>query len=157
MVRIRLRRVGKRKQPVYRVVVADQRAPRDGRFIEVIGQYKPLEDPSVISFDTDKALEWLRKGAKPSDSVTALLKRTGIWSTFVADKGPAKKPPPRKKAAAARARADAAAKAAEEPAAPAPKAAPAAAAPPAAPAPEAPAEEVTATPEAEPETTPVTE
>jgi small subunit ribosomal protein S16 len=114
MVRIRLRRVGKRKQPVYRVVVADSRSPRDGRFIEVIGQYKPLEDPSGIVLDTDKALEWLRKGAQPSESVTALLKRTGIWSTFVADKGPAKKPPPKKKAAAARARADAlAAKAAE--------------------------------------------
>jgi len=114
MVRIRLRRVGKRKQPVYRVVVADSRSPRDGRFIEVIGQYKPLEDPSEIVLDTDKALEWLRKGAQPSGSVTALLKRTGIWSTFVADKGPAKKPPPKKKAAAARARADAlAAKAAE--------------------------------------------
>ena len=114
MVRIRLRRVGKRKQPVYRVVVADSRSPRDGRFIEVIGQYKPLEDPSEIVLDTDKALEWLRKGAQPSGSVTALLKRTGIWSTFVADKGPAKKPPPKKKAAAARARAEAlAAKAAE--------------------------------------------
>src|SRR5919106_6293113 len=114
MVRIRLRRVGKRKQPVYRVVVADSRSPRDGRFIEIIGQYKPLEEPSGIVFDTDKALEWLRKGAKPSESVTALLKRSGIWSTFVADKGPAKKVQPKKKAAAARARADAlAAKAAE--------------------------------------------
>lgn len=88
MVRIRLRRVGKRKQPVYRVVVADSRSPRDGRFIEIIGQYKPLSNPSEIVFDADKALEWLRKGAKPSESVTALLKRTGIWSTFVADKGP---------------------------------------------------------------------
>jgi small subunit ribosomal protein S16 len=92
MVRIRLRRVGKRKQPVYRVVVADQRDPRDGRFIEIIGQYKPLSNPSEINVDADKALEWLRKGASPSDSVIALLKRTGIWSTFVADKGP----PPKK-------------------------------------------------------------
>jgi small subunit ribosomal protein S16 len=92
MVRIRLRRVGKRKQPVYRVVVADSRSPRDGRFIEIIGQYKPLSNPSEIVFDTDKALDWLRKGAKPSESVTALLKRTGIWSTFVADKGPPPKP-----------------------------------------------------------------
>jgi small subunit ribosomal protein S16 len=99
VVRIRLRRVGKRKQPVYRVVVADQRSPRDGRFIEVIGQYKPLSDPSEIVFDTDKALDWLRKGAKPSDSVVALLKRTGIWSTFVADKGPAPKKPKRRAAA----------------------------------------------------------
>jgi small subunit ribosomal protein S16 len=92
MVRIRLRRVGKRKQPVYRVVVADSRSPRDGRFIEIIGQYKPLSNPSEIVFDTDKALDWLRKGARPSESVTALLKRTGIWSTFVADKGPPPKP-----------------------------------------------------------------
>ena len=91
MVRIRLRRVGKRKQPIYRVVVADQRNPRDGRFIEVIGQYKPLSNPSEINLDADKALEWLRKGASPSDSVVALLKRTGVWSTFVADKGPAPK------------------------------------------------------------------
>ena len=73
MVRIRLRRVGKRKQPVYRVVVADSHSPRDGRFIEIIGQYKPLTNPSEITIDTEKALDWLRKGAKPSESVTALL------------------------------------------------------------------------------------
>ena len=91
MVRIRLRRVGKRKQPHYRVVVADQRAPRDGAFIEIIGQYNPLTNPSEIDVDADKALDWLRKGAKPSGSVVALLKRTGVWTTFVADKGPAPK------------------------------------------------------------------
>ena len=91
MVRIRLRRVGTRKQPIYRVVVADQRSPRDGRFIEIIGQYNPMTDPSEITVDADKALEWLRKGAEPSGSVRALLKRTGVWSTFVADKGPAPK------------------------------------------------------------------
>jgi small subunit ribosomal protein S16 len=101
MVRIRLRRVGKRKQPVYRVVVADSHSPRDGRFIEVIGQYKPLSNPSEISFDADKALDWLRKGAQPSESVTALLKRAGIWTTFVADKGPAPKRPKRRTASAA--------------------------------------------------------
>jgi small subunit ribosomal protein S16 len=99
MVRIRLRRVGKRKQPIYRVVVADSRSPRDGRFIEVIGQYRPLSDPSDISIDADKALDWLRKGARPSESVTALLKRTGIWSTYVADKGPPPKRVKRRKAA----------------------------------------------------------
>lgn len=99
MVRIRLRRVGKRKQPVYRVVVADSHSPRDGRFIEIIGQYKPLSNPSEITIDTDKALDWLRKGAQPSESVTALLKRTGIWSTFVADKGPPPKPVKKRKAA----------------------------------------------------------
>ncbi len=92
-----MKRVGKRKQPHYRVVIADQRSPRDGRFIEAIGQYNPMTNPSEITVDGEKALEWLRKGAKPSDSVIALLKRTGIWSTFVADKGPAPKKPKKHK------------------------------------------------------------
>ena len=124
MVRIRLRRVGKRKQPVYRVVVADQRNPRDGRFIEIIGQYKPLSDPSEINVDADRALEWLRKGASPSDSVIALLKRTGVWSTFVADKGPPPKKVKKHKVTAKReaAAAAAAAEAAPTEAAPAPEA-----------------------------------
>jgi small subunit ribosomal protein S16 len=107
MVRIRLRRVGKRKQPVYRVVVADSHSPRDGAFIEIIGQYKPLSNPSEITIDTEKALDWLRKGARPSDSVTALLKRAGIWSTYVADKGPAPKRPKRRAAPAAPPKAEA--------------------------------------------------
>jgi small subunit ribosomal protein S16 len=96
MVRIRLRRVGKRKQPLYRVVVADSRSPRDGRFIEIIGQYNPLTDPSTITIDNDKALTWLRKGAQPSDQVKALLKRTGIWSEYVKDKGPGPRKPKRR-------------------------------------------------------------
>ncbi len=79
VVRIRLLRTGKRKQPSYRVVVADQRAPRDGRFVEILGHYNPLTNPSQISIDEEKALAWLGKGAQPSDSVVALLKRTGIW------------------------------------------------------------------------------
>jgi small subunit ribosomal protein S16 len=99
MVRIRLRRVGKRKQPLYRVVVADSRSPRDGRFIEIIGQYNPLTDPSTITIDNDKALTWLRKGAQPSDQVKALLKRTGIWSEYVKDKGPGPRKPKRHQAA----------------------------------------------------------
>lgn len=150
MVRIRLRRVGKRKQPVYRVVVADSHSPRDGRFIEIIGQYQPLTNPSQITIDTEKALDWLRKGAKPSESVTALLKRTGIWSTFVADKGPPPKPPQRKKAAAKR---EAEAKAAAE--AEKPVEAPAAAPAPAPELPVDPAEsaEPDATGEPEPEKT----
>ena len=86
MVRIRLRRVGKRKQPVYRVVVADQRSPRDGRFIEIIGQYKPLSHPSEISFDNDKALEWLRKGAQPTERVQKILVQSGAWAEFKGDK-----------------------------------------------------------------------
>ncbi len=82
MVRIRLRRVGKRKQPHYRVVVADSRFKRDGRFIEILGRYNPLTNPSEISIDEDRALHWLSVGAQPSESATALLKRTGIWQKF---------------------------------------------------------------------------
>ena len=77
--RMRLRRTGKRKQPSFRVVVADQRSPRDGRFVEEIGRYNPLTNPSDISIDEDKALGWLTKGAQPSASVIALLKATGVW------------------------------------------------------------------------------
>ena len=85
-VRIRLRRLGAKKRPFYRVVVADQRSPRDGRFIEIIGKYHPLEDPSLIEIDEEKALEWLRKGAQPSQPVENLLKKTGIWEKFEAGK-----------------------------------------------------------------------
>ncbi len=78
MVKIRLRRIGKKKQPTYRVVVADSRAPRDGRFIESIGKYAPREEPSLVEIDTDRALEWLGKGAQPSEAVTKLLKIAGV-------------------------------------------------------------------------------
>jgi small subunit ribosomal protein S16 len=81
-VRIRLRRLGAKKRPFYRVIVADQRSPRDGRFIEIIGKYHPLEDPSLIEIDEEKALEWLRKGAQPSQPVQNLLEKTGIWEKF---------------------------------------------------------------------------
>ena len=79
MVRIRLHRTGKRKQPSFRVVVADQRSPRDGRFVEILGNYNPLTNPSQIDLDEERALYWLAQGAQPSLSATALLKRTGIW------------------------------------------------------------------------------
>ena len=91
MVRIRLRRLGKKKQPHYRVVVTDQRSPRDGRFIENIGQYHPLDDPSRIEIDEDKAIEWLGKGAQPSAAVRNLMVKTGIWEKFEAGKKGAKK------------------------------------------------------------------
>ncbi len=78
MVKIRLRRIGKKKQPTYRVVVADSRAPRDGRFIESIGTYAPRNEPSLVTIDNDRALEWLGKGAQPSDAVTKLLKISGV-------------------------------------------------------------------------------
>lgn len=85
-VRIRLKRLGAKKRPYYRVVVADQRSPRDGRFIENIGKYHPLEDPSLIDIDEERALHWLRVGAQPSDTVRVLLTKSGIWERFAAEK-----------------------------------------------------------------------
>jgi small subunit ribosomal protein S16 len=123
--RIRLRRMGANKRPFYRVVVADQRSPRDGRFIENIGKYHPLEDPSLIDIDEGRALHWLRVGAQPSDQVRNLMVKVGIWEKFVTErpaaadqvKQRAEKPdkPKLSKKAAAKAAA-----AAEEPAAPPP-------------------------------------
>lgn len=84
--RIRLRRMGAKKRPHYRVVVADQRAPRDGRFIENIGKYHPLEEPSLIEIDEDRALHWLRTGAQPSEQVQNLLNKVGIWEKFAAER-----------------------------------------------------------------------
>ena len=84
--RIRLRRMGAKKRPFYRVVVADQRRPRDGRFIEIIGKYHPMDEPSVIEIDEAKALDWLRKGAQPSQTVQVLLSKVGIWEKFQAEK-----------------------------------------------------------------------
>jgi len=81
-VKIRLMRVGKKKQPSYRVVVTDSRSPRDGRFIEVLGQYAPREDPSVVTIDNDRALHWLRVGAQPTEQVGKLLEITGVWAAF---------------------------------------------------------------------------
>lgn len=81
-VKMRLRREGKKKQPFYRVVVADVRSPRDGRFIEDIGYYQPLADPSVISIDHDRALYWLQQGVQPSDAVRKLLRIEGVWERF---------------------------------------------------------------------------
>jgi small subunit ribosomal protein S16 len=84
--RIRLRRMGSKGRPFYRVVVADQRSPRDGRFIENIGRYHPLNDPSLIEIDQDRALHWLRVGAQPSNQVRNLMQKVGIWETFVAER-----------------------------------------------------------------------
>lgn len=81
-VKMRLRREGKRKQPFYRVVVADGRSPRDGRFIEDIGYYQPLREPSEIAIDRDRALYWLGEGVQPSDAVRQLLRVSGIWEDF---------------------------------------------------------------------------
>lgn len=74
--------MGKRHQPTYRVVVADSRAPRDGRFIEAIGRYEPRREPSLVEIEQDRALEWLRKGAQPSDAVRKLLQISGVMAQF---------------------------------------------------------------------------
>jgi len=77
MLRIRLRRVGAKKHPSYRVVVADQKAARDGKFVDQIGHYDPMTDPPTINIDEEKALKWLRNGAQPSEAVERILKRLG--------------------------------------------------------------------------------
>ena len=77
-VKIRLRRMGAKKAPFYLVVVADSRYPRDGRFIEEIGYYDPTQEPAIVKIDMDKANEWIKKGAQPTDTVRALLKTCGI-------------------------------------------------------------------------------
>jgi len=77
-VRMRLTRVGSKKNPIYRVVVADSRSPRDGRFIEIVGRYNPQTDPSTIELDEAKVREWLGKGAQPSDAVARLIKAAKI-------------------------------------------------------------------------------
>ena len=78
MLRIRLRRVGSKHRPSYRVVVAESRAPRDGAFVETIGHYNPLPDPPELVIDEEKALKWLKQGAQPSDTAAKLLKRLGL-------------------------------------------------------------------------------
>jgi small subunit ribosomal protein S16 len=77
-VRMRLTRVGSKKNPIYRVVVADSRSPRDGRFIEIVGRYNPQTEPSTIDLDEAKIKEWLGKGAQPSEAVAKLIKAAGI-------------------------------------------------------------------------------
>ncbi len=89
MVKIRLKRVGKKKQPSYRVVVADSRSARDGRIIESIGHYHPLEEPSGIEIDGDRAVHWLQRGAQPSDAVKRLLQLSGAWTAFTGEAAPA--------------------------------------------------------------------
>ena len=77
-VKLRLARVGSKKNPIYRVVVADSRSPRDGKFIEIVGRYNPQTDPSTIDLDEAKVRDWLAKGAQPSDPVARLIKAAGI-------------------------------------------------------------------------------
>ena len=81
-VKLRLMRVGKKKQPTYRLVASDSRSPRDGRFIEIVGTYDPRAEPSAVRVDNDKAVEWLRQGAQPSDRARKLLEISGAWGQF---------------------------------------------------------------------------
>ncbi len=78
MVKMRLRRMGAKKQPFYRVIVADERSPRNGRFIEEVGYYNPLTEPATVKIDADKAREWIKNGAQPTETVKVLLKKAGV-------------------------------------------------------------------------------
>jgi small subunit ribosomal protein S16 len=77
-------RMGKKKQPTYRVVAADSHSPRDGRFIEIVGTYQPRADPSIVNIDNEKALAWLQKGAQPTETVKKILEISGAWSEYSA-------------------------------------------------------------------------
>ena len=88
-VRLRLMRMGKKKQPTYRVVAADSRKARNGRFIEIVGTYNPRQEPSLVEIDNDRALHWLRHGAQPSERVQKLLVISGAWAEFTGVEGPA--------------------------------------------------------------------
>lgn len=81
-VKLRLTRVGKTKQPQYRIVAADSRSPRDGRFIEILGQYNPRTEPSTLKVDNDKAVKWLAQGAQPTERVKKLLEISGAWAEY---------------------------------------------------------------------------
>jgi len=97
VVKIRLRRMGAKKRPFYRLVVADSRSPRDGRFIEQLGIYDPLSEPATIRIDEDKVKQWLSHGAQPSEAARSLLRREGILPAVIPT-GPPKKSPASKKA-----------------------------------------------------------
>jgi small subunit ribosomal protein S16 len=85
-VRMRLTRMGRKKVPFYRVVVADAKAPRDGRFIEIVGSYDPKVDPAKIVVDEAVALKWLHRGAQPTDTVQSILRKAGVWKRFQEEK-----------------------------------------------------------------------
>ena len=90
-VKIRLRRVGAKKAPIYRIVAADSRSPRDGRYLEIVGQYNPLTEPSTIVLNHDRIMYWLKTGATPTDVVKKMLVNDGLWEKFSGEK-PAPKP-----------------------------------------------------------------
>ena len=82
-VKLRLMRMGKKKQPTYRVVAADSRSPRNGRFIEILGTYDPRQEPSVVKIDNDKAVDWMRKGAQPTERSSSCSRSSGAWEPEV--------------------------------------------------------------------------
>ena len=82
MVKLRLMRMGKKRQPTYRMVAADQRSPRDGAFIEIVGIYDPRQEPSLVRIDNDKAVSWLRQGAQPTEQARKLLEISGAWAQY---------------------------------------------------------------------------
>jgi small subunit ribosomal protein S16 len=86
MVSLRFRRMGKKKQPTYRLVAAEKTAPRDGAFIELLGHYNPRTEPATFEFVEEKVMDWLRKGAQPSPTVKRLLEKTGTWEKFIQSK-----------------------------------------------------------------------
>jgi len=88
MLRIRLMRVGKKKKPVYRVVVTPSQSPRSGKCVEIVGHYNPITDPAEVRFNEERVLHWLRTGAQPTDTVQHLLKITGVWEKFQSASSP---------------------------------------------------------------------
>ena len=94
-VKLRLMRMGKKKQPTYRIVAADSHSPRDGRFIEIVGTYAPRAEPSAVAVDNAKALAWLAKGAQPTETVRKLLEISGAWGEFAATRPSKPKAPAR--------------------------------------------------------------
>ena len=86
MVKLRLQRFGTKKKPFYRVVAADSKKPRDGRYLEIVGVYDPTKEPAYVNIDQEKILKWLRNGAQPTDTVRSLLSKAGIIRQFVAEK-----------------------------------------------------------------------
>ena len=90
-VKLRLKRMGAKQKPFYRIVAADSRSPRDGRFIETVGTYQPIYKENNITIDEEKALKWLNNGAQPTDTVKNILSKTGVWAKFKSSKNQNKK------------------------------------------------------------------
>ena len=95
-VKLRLKRMGAKQKPFYRIVVADSRSPRDGRFIETVGTYAPIKKPAIITIDEEKVMKWLNNGAEPTDTVRSIFKKEGIMAKFAASKVKASKPKAKK-------------------------------------------------------------